>query len=169
MVGAGAQDLDHVLNALPRLTNTVHSYLDRLKMISTNFFNITQLFAGVPDPDPIRIRRIRMFLDLLDPDPDSYLVTNGSGSGSRRPKTMWIRWIRIRILQNSDIGLPAAIFREVSQQRLRWWEGSPSQHRLRSSFSGRNIIDVHFTIFVQFLCTKRGIRLATPCEEKSAG
>ncbi len=24
-------------------------------------------------------------------------LTNGSGSGSRRPKNMWIRWIRIRI------------------------------------------------------------------------
>ncbi len=32
MVGAGAQDLDHVLYALPRLTNAVHYHLDRLKM-----------------------------------------------------------------------------------------------------------------------------------------
>jgi hypothetical protein len=43
-----------------------------------------------------------------DADPDSYLfiiglqdankkMTNGSESGSRRPKNMWIRWIRIRI------------------------------------------------------------------------
>jgi hypothetical protein len=27
----------------------------------------------------------------------SILLTNGSGSGSRRPKNIWIRWIRIRI------------------------------------------------------------------------
>jgi len=33
MVGAGAQDLDHVLNALLRLTPTLfHSHLDRSKM-----------------------------------------------------------------------------------------------------------------------------------------
>ncbi len=65
MVGAGAQDLDHVLYALLRLTNTVHSHLDHPKMWSTNFLNVT----FIPDPDPIRIRRIRMFLGLLDPDP----------------------------------------------------------------------------------------------------
>ncbi len=41
MVGAGAQDLDHVLYALPRLSNTVHSYLDRHKIFHTNFFNVT--------------------------------------------------------------------------------------------------------------------------------
>jgi hypothetical protein len=61
MVGAGAQDLDHVLHALPRLSNTVHSYLDRPKMWSTNFFNVT-VICIVPDPDPIRIRRISMDL-----------------------------------------------------------------------------------------------------------
>ncbi len=29
-----------------------------------------------------------------------HTLTNGSGSGSRRPKNMWIRWIRIRIRNN---------------------------------------------------------------------
>ncbi len=31
-------------------------------------------------------------------------LTNGSGSGFRRPKNMWIRWIRIRIrIRNTDL------------------------------------------------------------------
>ncbi len=34
----------------------------------------------------------------------SIFLTNGSASGSRRPKNMWIRWIRIRIrIHNTDL------------------------------------------------------------------
>jgi hypothetical protein len=36
---------------------------------------------------------------------ESIPLTSGSGSGSWRPKNMWIRWIRIRI-RNTDFGHP---------------------------------------------------------------
>jgi hypothetical protein len=41
--------------------------------------------------------KIKVFLtSLMIEGYGSIPLTNGSGSGSRRPKNMWIRWIRIR-------------------------------------------------------------------------
>jgi hypothetical protein len=38
----------------------------------------------------------KQYICLLIEGSGSIPLTNGSGSGSRRPKNMWIRWIRIR-------------------------------------------------------------------------
>ncbi len=62
MVGTGAKDLDHVLYALTRLTPTLFILIWTVpKCVPLTF----------PDPDPIRICRIRAFLGLLEPVPDS--------------------------------------------------------------------------------------------------
>jgi hypothetical protein len=44
-------------------------------------------------------------------------LTNGSGSGSMRPKNLWIRWIRIRIrIRNTE---PAGVARDQRQPAAR--------------------------------------------------
>ncbi len=57
-------------------------------------------------------------------------VTSGSGSGSRRPKNTWIRWIRIRIRNNGRNQGFSYFFLDDGRIRIRSWSERPKNLRI---------------------------------------
>jgi hypothetical protein len=93
------------------------------------FLNVQYMYIIIKDKKSKRshkafeIKVFSYFFYLVIEGSGSIPLTDGSGSGSRRPKNMWIRWIRIWI---RNTGLKDGLASLLQHARVRWaWPRPP--------------------------------------------
>ncbi len=96
-------DLQHASKKL--IFNTIFSAYYFLKVNLHHFSKI----KGQKETQNIRNQGFSYYFCIMIEGSGSIHLTSGSGSGSWRPKNMWIQWIRIRI-RNTDFLFSLSLF-----------------------------------------------------------